>query len=98
MQISKEALLEYVKSNNRICPNPEPWNKLYQLLKNTKRRGGGWEPGAPLILAAWWETSEIQKMFRFIDHIEWADKNGQLEEIAEYICSLEENQWHHLGE
>lgn len=94
----KAKLIEYVKANNRICPQPLQWNKMYQMLKNTKRIGGGWEPAAPLILAAWWETSAIQKMFRFIDHIEWAEKNGQLEEIAKFIYDLKEIEWHHLGE
>jgi len=98
LQTNKEKLLEYVRANNRICPEPTAWNKLYGLLKNTKRKGGGCEPAAPLILAAWWEASAIQKMLRFIDHIEWADKNEQLEEIAQFIYALEENQWHHLGE
>lgn len=98
LQITKEILLEYVKANNRVCPAPDSWNGLWKLLKNKKRKGGGWEPALPLILAAWWETSAIQKMFRFIDHIEWAEKNGQLEEITKYLFELKEEQWHHLGE
>ncbi|MCC6864561.1 MAG: hypothetical protein IT280_00210 [Ignavibacteria bacterium] len=98
MNTEKSKLLEYVKANNRICPIPTEWNKLYQLLKNTKRKGGGWEPALPLILAAWWETSEIQKVLRFIDHIEWAESNGQLEEISKFLFELKEEEWHHLGE
>ena len=98
MKISKETLLEYVKSNNRICPEPIAWNRLYELLKNTKRKGGGWEPALPLILAAWWETTGLQKMLRLIDHIEWAESNGQLEEISKYLFGLKEEEWYHLGE
>lgn len=98
MQITKENLLEYVRVNNRICPSPTAWSKLYGLLKNTKRKGGGWEPAAPLILAAWWETTGLQKMLRLIEHIEWAESNGQLDEISKYLFELKEEQWHHLGE
>jgi len=95
---SKEKLLEYIRANSRICPVPTAWNGLWQLLRNKKRKGGGWEPALPLILAAWWDTSGLQKMMRLIEHIEWAESNGQLEEISKYLFELKEEEWHHLGE
>jgi hypothetical protein len=64
-------------------------------LKNTKRVGGGWEPPAPLILAAWWETSDLIKQLRLVDHIKWADKQGQLDEISTFIRDLKEDEWFH---
>lgn len=86
--------MDYCKDSNRICPIPQRWNELFKLLRDKKPK----EPSAPLILAAWWETSAIDKQIRFFQHLEWADKKGQLDEISAFIYSLAENEWHHLGD
>jgi hypothetical protein len=54
-----KELLEYVGSNNRVCPQPQKWDELWKLLPDRKRVGGGWDPPLPLILAAWWHTSAL---------------------------------------
>lgn len=51
MTTLQEALTEAQK-NNRVCPQPQEWQQLYDLLPNKKRIGAGWEPSLPLILAA----------------------------------------------
>jgi hypothetical protein len=60
------GILDEAKSKNRICPKPIKWQKLYEMLPNKKRKGNGWEPPPPLILAAWHDTPEMQKMLRFV--------------------------------
>ena len=47
-------LLEFVRTNERVCPQPQRWNELWKMLPNRKRIGNGWDPPLPLILAAWW--------------------------------------------
>ena len=92
-----ETLWAFCISNNRAIPRD--WNKLWQMLSNKKQKSnGGWEPSLPLILAAWYETSPLEKHLRFREHIQWAEKNNQLEEIAEYLKSLTEADWYHFGE
>ena len=93
-----EHLLRYVKSNNRICPQPMIWNELYERLPNRKRVGLGWEPSLPLILAAWWDTPALVKQLRFLEHLEWAHKHGVLKQVAAFLLALPESKWHHLGE
>ena len=46
------GLIAYCRENSRVCPMPQRWNALWELLPNRKRVGGGWEPPLPLILAA----------------------------------------------
>jgi hypothetical protein len=46
-------LLNYVRDNRRVCPVPQRWNELWEMLPDRKRVGNGWEPPLPLILAAW---------------------------------------------
>jgi hypothetical protein len=92
-----ETVWSYCTSNNRAIPRD--WNKLWQMLSNKKQKAsGGWEPPLPLILAAWYETSPLEKHLRFREHIQWAEKNNQLEEIGKYLKSLKEEDWYHFGE
>ena len=97
MPTLEEALAEAQK-NERVCPQPDAWNKLYQMLPNKRQIGAGWEPALPLILAAWWDTPALLKMLRVREHLEWADKHGCLEQVHSYLCRLAEKDWHHKGE
>lgn len=94
-----DLLWEYCSSNSRLCPKPDKWSELYNLLKNKKQKpSGGWEPSLPLILGAWQNTMPIEKHLRFKEHIEWAAKNNQLNEIGNYLRKLDESEWIHFGE
>ena len=94
----KATLHEYLvdlKESNRVCPMPKPWNEMYEMLKGKRRVGFGWEPSLPLILAAWYDTPLISKHLRFREHLEWAEKQVQLEDIIEYLDTLKEEDWLH---
>jgi hypothetical protein len=93
----KDKLINYISQNNRICPQPQVWNKLWEKLKDKERVGSaGWSPPVPLILAAWWDSSDNSKKQRLIEHINWAEKKDQLDEIASYLYKLNEEEWYHL--
>ncbi len=89
-----ETLKEYCKANKRVCPVPVRWNDLFNLLKDKKPK----EPSPPLILAVWWEVGAIFKQMRFFEHLEWAEKQNQIDEISKYIYSLSEDEWFHFGD
>lgn len=91
-------IIELCKINNRICPQPQKWNDLWKLLKNKKRVGTAWEPSLPLILAAWYHTSDYLKKERLMVHISWAKKENQLSEIFDFLNRLNESDWHHENE
>lgn len=92
-----ESLWEYCCENNRVVP--KDWDKLYSMLKNKKQKpSGGYEPSLPLILAAWNNTSPIEKQLRFKEHILWSSKQDQIEEIGIYLRNLDETDWYHYEE
>lgn len=88
-------LLDYCKTNNRVCPQRMFWNDLYKILPQNDK---GERPPAPLLFGAWWDTSALLKQLRFLDHIQWAHDNGVLEKVDRFVRSLPETQWHHLNE
>ncbi len=94
-----DSLWNYCTDNNRLVPMPPQWNQVFDMLKNRQRKPtGGWEPSAPLILAAWHCSMPIEKQLRFKEHLEWAQRHGQLEEIGTFLRSIPEAQWCHFGE
>ena len=97
MTTLEEVLVE-VQKNNRVCPQPQTWQQLFEMLPDKQRKGAGWEPSLPIILAASWDTPAISKMLRLREHIEWAASHGCLEEVSLYLRELPEDQWHHIGD
>jgi hypothetical protein len=90
-----QNLITYCTENGRVCPFP--WVELYELLPNTKRNNkGGWDPSLPLILAAWFTTSNLMKILRLREHIEWADQHNAIDAVDEFLRALPEDKWHHL--
>jgi hypothetical protein len=93
--MNEKELIKYYQSNNKICPQPQLWNKLWEKLKDKERINAVWKPSVPLILAAWWEASDLAKKLRLIEHLDWAEKKGQLKEIGEFLYNLKEEEWYH---
>jgi hypothetical protein len=95
---TQEDILALARRNQRVCPLPQQWNRLYELLPDKRRVGNGWQPALPLILAAWDTTPAMMKMLRLQEHIEWATDHGALPQVARFLASLPEDQWLHHGE
>lgn len=60
--------------------------------------GNSWEPPVPLILAAWYHTSDYLKKERLMEHINLAKKENQLNEFFDFLKKLNESDWHHENE
>lgn len=87
-------LLAYVQAEQRICPQPQQWNALWEMLSGKEREEVGRKPALPLILGAWWHTSVIEKQLRFREHIEYAAQKGILDEVDFFVRGLTPEQWH----
>ncbi len=91
-------LLLFVKSDKRVCPQPDKWDELWKMLPDRKRKPtGGWGPPLPLILAAWWHTNDTEKRIRLDEHIQYANKNGAIKEVSIYLHSLGSDDWVYEG-
>lgn len=89
-----EEVLNSVASSGRVCPQPQQWDYLWQLLPGRKHSGTTWDPPPPLILGAWWESSDAAKRERFVHHLKYARDHGALEAVASYLVGLRDDQWH----
>ncbi len=90
-----DHVLEEAKRDARVCPQPLKWKELWEMLPAKRRKGAGWEPPLPLILAAWHETPHLSKLIRLQEHIRWADLHGVLPEVYDFLKSLNKDDWYY---
>jgi hypothetical protein len=93
-----DALIAFASADSRVCPQPRRWQELWEMLSDRKPVGAGSSPSAPLILAAWWDTSDADKHDRLLYHIRYAAEHGALEQVAKFLRNLREEDWYHFGE
>jgi len=98
MAASLDELLLYVAAEHRVCPAPQRWNDLWEMLPGRRRVGAGWLPPLPLILGAWHYTSALEKMVRLREHLEYASDHGVLDEVDAFVRQLPESDWYHVSE
>src|SRR5262245_10111013 len=91
-------VLVYIQFNERVCPNPQRWNKLWEMLPDRHRIDAGWEPPLPLFLAAWWHTPMLAKMSRLRQHLRYAERHGVLDRVDAFLRVLPESEWAHASD
>jgi hypothetical protein len=91
-------LLAYVQQKGRVCPIPDRWNALWNMLPAKRHIGDQWQPAVPLILAAWRNSSTSMKRERLADHIRHAHKHGVLADVDRYLRSLSQAEWAYVDE
>jgi hypothetical protein len=80
------ALLDYCGMNDRICPAPKAWLRMWQLLdavatdRRPPRPPAADEPGNSLKWA-------------LVDHLLWADQLGVFGKVDQFLRGLASDQW-----
>lgn len=92
--VTIDDVLVEARRNNRVCPLPAIWQRLYAYLPNT----GPHLSKVPATHAEWQQVPSLQKRARLREHIEWAASQGVLRQVYEALRKLPENRWHHIGE
>lgn len=92
--VTLDDVLVEIRRNNRVCPLPAIWQRLYAYLPNT---GPHLFP-VPASHAEWAQVPPLQKRARLRQHIEWAAGQGVLRQVYEALRKLPEDRWQHIGE
>jgi hypothetical protein len=90
-----DGLIGYCSENERVCPVPNKWNELFQMINKNHKHGSVSELKIPLILGGWWHSSDADKQARLIHHIEWAAQHDALVAASSFLRGLREEDWHH---
>lgn len=87
------CLLASFRAEDKVCPKPDFWNHLWEMLPGRRQGSTGWEPPLPMILGVWWIATAEQKTERFSLHLRYAADKGVLDEVEEYLNSLAVENW-----
>ena len=87
-----EDLIRFCEAEDRVCPMPQRWNELWDMLPEKKRIGSGGDPPVPLILGAWYVPAPMKRE-RLRDHLSYAEKKGVLNKIGQFLRNLPEEDW-----
>lgn len=74
---------------------PDKWHELWKLLV---KDGDRFTLPLPLILGAWYETSDEEKRIRLQEHLLYGEKVGMLDEAELFLYRLNETHWYHSGD
>jgi hypothetical protein len=85
-----EELLEFCRTDGRVCPMPQKWAELFEKITNSAGRS---EIPPPLILAAWWHTSDSEKRERLALQLRCISDASALREIESFLTSLRHDEW-----
>lgn len=91
---SVDDVMQEARRQNRVCPTPIVWQRLYDFLPNKPQN----LPQVPGTRAEWDQLPPLQKRSRLRVHIEWAAAQGVLAQVFEALKALPENRWHHMEE
>lgn len=91
-----KSLLQFVCQGGRICPQPNRWHELWEMLPDKSREDDGWSVPLPLILDQWDETTSLDKMLRLKQHIEYAAEKDILDDVEKFIRGLTKEDWYAL--
>lgn len=80
-----------------ICPQPDHWKQVYEMLPDRVGSSTEKNPPLPLILGGWWYSTPTQKKERFLAHLRWAARLGVLDTVLAKVRRLEETDWY-LGD
>jgi hypothetical protein len=93
--LSADALMVRARQNNRVCPRPSQWVRLYGVLDGPRYEN---LPPPPVQPWMWRKLSSLQKRLSFREYVEWAERHGRLQQVARFMDDLAEEDWLHMGE
>jgi hypothetical protein len=89
---NKQELINYIKSDKRICPMPQKWMAIFGIISSEL------PPNVlvPLILGAWNFTEDSEKQKRLIEQIEFAFSlsGDKFEKFEKAIYALNDADWY----
>jgi hypothetical protein len=93
-----EKLIEESRRNNRVCPMPAKWRELDAILRGAAPADAAKSLPPPLPVREWNTTTSLAKRLMFRGVIDWAGRNGLVEQALQFVRALPDEHWHHMGD
>lgn len=91
--LTVQAVMIEARRLNRVAPCAPEWERLHDLLKSA----GGANPPPPFTGPEASATPPLVQRMRIRDQVEWAAQHGLLQRLFDFLQSLPESRWVHMG-
>ncbi|HXG81921.1 MAG TPA: hypothetical protein VNJ05_08985 [Sphingomicrobium sp.] len=85
------SLVDFCSGNDRVCPAPSAWHRLWRMLPRDGQ--GRLPPHPPAYLAGRDAAADNELKWALVDHLLWADSAGVIDKVDRYLRSLPPDQW-----
>lgn len=92
LEAGEYELMAETRKDGRVCPVPTRWLEFYRVLQDAAR--GRPLPPPPLTGSGWASTSAAAKRARFLEHAEWAVRNGCITPAYAFLQALPAPEWY----
>lgn len=89
-----EQLFESMAQDGIVCPAPRTCDELWRAMKVVGRD----DIPAPLILAAWGQTTNEQKLRRFVEQLAVVEQAGAGPRLIDLVAGALPSDWHRAGQ
>ncbi|HUR87716.1 MAG TPA: hypothetical protein VMZ74_01385 [Ramlibacter sp.] len=93
-KVTLDAALALSRKGNRVCPMPDQWKELSELLQQAAPQGT--VAPFPIDGEAWNIVPAMQKRMRLREQLEWADRYNLVEAVFTFLEKLPEDSWLHF--
>ena len=97
-RVTLDAAMVEARRNNRVCPRPEHWIAIYEMLPGRTLVNGKQFPTPPITGPAWKATPSLPKRLFFREHLEWAERHKVIDAVYAQMKQLPEDAWLHMGD
>jgi len=91
-------LLNNCIKRSQVCPKPVVWNEFFEFITTKLCFSPEEKFPPPIILAAWYKTSDLEKFERFNEQLRIVYDKGYIRQIKVFLDNYSEEDWHHFGE
>jgi hypothetical protein len=90
-------LLDRIYLDEYCCLMPPKWAELSNHVCSTVDHAKAQTRYPPsLILAAWSESSDVEKRQRLFEQLLFAYRHGTIDQAHDYLISLHDSDWHKM--
>lgn len=92
-----DEVLQEARRGNRVCPQPESWHALFEILQRHAAVKQLKLPASPLTGKSWKATPSLAKRMCLREQVEWAAAHGCLTPLYDGLKSIPDTDWHYMG-
>jgi hypothetical protein len=95
-RLDVDEAMKIARRNHRVCPVGRAWRELYRLLPVRQMGQHVMRAPYPIDSCSRQTATHLDKVQRLRSQLQWAEAEGALPRVVEFLASLPEQDWEHI--